>query len=389
MTTITNVPHLPRISNADETPVQRFVELAVRGLVPMFDRTAQLFYFRLNEIGSRLIPEGHSPRYTAITLLGLHRFEENGGHSPIKIAPALAGLLGKTDWVNNIGDLGLLIWLCARAAPDRLEEFGERLDIDGALHRYGDAEQGSTMELAWFLTGLSYWRLLCSRKGTGLNQLAREVYARLKANQGKRGLFAHCARSRNLAARTRGWIGTFADQVYPIYAMSLFSSVYGDREAETRSLDCARAICEAQGRKGQWWWHYDSSRGRVIDGYPVFSVHQHGMAPMALLMLADVTGHDFNPWIYRGLQWINSNNELSFEMESSRCGVIWRCIYRAHRSPVRYVKASFGSYAGKIEHGHPQDLRVLFECRPYELGWLLYAFSGRCSDHRLTPAGQP
>ncbi len=23
------------------------------------------------------------------------------------------------------------------------------------------------------------------------------------------------------------------------------------------------------------------------------------------------------------------------------------------------------------------DLKVLFECRPYELGWLLYAFAGR------------
>ena len=42
-------------------------------------------------------------------------------------------------------------------------------------------------------------------------------------------------------------------------------------------MRCAHGLCQAQGALGQWWWHYDSLRGRVFEGYPVFSVHQHGM----------------------------------------------------------------------------------------------------------------
>jgi hypothetical protein len=32
------------------------------------------------------------------------------------------------------------------------------------------------------------------------------------------------------------------------------------------------------------------------------------------------------------------------------------------------------------QQGTPAELRILHECRPYELGWLLYAFAGRESD---------
>jgi len=27
-------------------------------------------------------------------------------------------------------------------------------------------------------------------------------------------------------------------------------------------------ICGAQGAAGQWWWHYDSRTGGVVEGYP-------------------------------------------------------------------------------------------------------------------------
>ena len=78
----------------------------------------------------------------------------------------------------------------------------------------------------------------------------------------------------------RGGVGSFADQVYPIYGISKFSQALGDEKALERALDCGLNICEAQGPLGQWWWHYDSSTGEVVGKYPVFSVHQHAMGPM-------------------------------------------------------------------------------------------------------------
>ncbi|PYX70356.1 MAG: hypothetical protein DMG78_19165, partial [Acidobacteria bacterium] len=174
-------------SESTQATVSRLVDLATRGLVPMLDERTRLFCYRLNGEGGGIVREGLSPRYTAITLMGLHRLEQSGTQSPIEIRPVLEGLLSGTDWVDNIGDLGLLVWLCAQLAPGRLEELDARIGLRNALQRYRDAEKGQTMELAWFLTGLCYWGLALPVHLAGLKALALDVYGRLKNNQGKHG----------------------------------------------------------------------------------------------------------------------------------------------------------------------------------------------------------
>jgi len=175
----------------------------------------------------------------------------------------------------------------------------------------------------------------------------------------------------------RGWIGSFADQVYPIYAMTKFLQIYQDEGALQAAVTCAQALCQAQGQLGQWWWHYDASSGRVVDGYPVFSVHQHGMAPMTLFALGKVIERDFEPWIHKGLKWINPQNELGLNMEDSGAGVIWRCLFRPKIQFRRYFSSALNQANSGMEHQSKKGLNVLFECRPYELGWLLYAFATR------------
>ena len=193
--------------------VQRLLDLATRGLVPMFDERTHLFCHKLNHESGSLVREGQSPRYTVITLMGLHRLEQNGGRSPIAIEPALQALLTNTAWVDNAGDLGLLVWLCAQLAPERLDALDARLGVKNALQQYPDAQKGQTMELAWLLTGLCYWGLARPEKLAEMRGLAFEIYGRLKSNQGKHGIFGHASRKGSLAGRTRGWIGSFADQV--------------------------------------------------------------------------------------------------------------------------------------------------------------------------------
>ena len=77
------------------------------------------------------------------------------------------------------------------------------------------------------------------------------------------------------------------------------------KEALQNSLQCANAICNLQGPLGQWWWHYDSMTGRVAERYPVYSVHQHAMAPMALFAAQDACNADFRePNLQRaGVDW--------------------------------------------------------------------------------------
>jgi hypothetical protein len=361
----------------DRATVDRFIKLAVQGLVPMLDQQRQLFCYRLKKTDQGIVQEGISQRYTAMTLMGLHRLDQAGIIAPFDTKPILQALLSDLKWVDNIGDLGVLLWLCGLVCPERLAELERRLEVQTALNHYRRARPAFTMELAWFLTGLSYWGQACPEKLPHIEPLAFQTFKILSKNQGEHGFFGHLSTSRSLAGIVRGRTGSFADQVYPIYAMAQFFKAFQNEEAAKRALKCAVGICEAQGPSGQWWWHYDARSGRVTEGYPVFSVHQHAMGPMTLFGLGDAIHHNFDPWIYNGLRWISANNELNFDMEDNSQDVIWRCIFRSRRSLERYLKAGFGHHSDTVQHDRPEDLRVLLECRPYELGWLLYAFANR------------
>jgi len=339
----------------------------------MFDPQRQLFVYTLRRTQDGLIPQGVSPRYTLMTLLGLHRYQQSGGKSPFAIAAVLEDLLQDLTWVNGIGDLGLLLWTVALTAPHDFADLEKRLDARRAPRRYRDARRLCTMELAWYLTGLSYG-LQVEARASGLAEQAEATFVRLIANQGGHGVFGHQATEMSLGGWLRGKIGSFADQVYPIYALTQFSKVSRQNNAVARALQCARSICRQQGGNGEWWWHYDASTGKVAETYPVYSVHQDGMAPMALQALAEASGEDFTGPLGKGLEWIGGQNDLQYDMRSQSDGVIWRCFDLSKRD--RLLRQFFVSDPAAARTP-VEKLHVNFECRPYELGWALYALSGK------------
>lgn len=356
--------------NEAQRTAQGLVDLAVRGLPQMLDQRSGMFCYKMKKAADGLVQEGLSPRYSAMTLLGLHRLEQSGGTSPINVKTLVERLLSDTDWADNLGDVGVILWLAAQVAPDRLGELERRWELPAALTRFSDAREAITMHLAWFLTGLSY-DALASGASERLRGVARQAYELLVANQGKFGYFSHQMSRGSLKGALRGHIGSFADQVYPIYAMTQFFRAFGDDAALRRARECASAICDAQGPLGQWWWHYDAGSGRVFEEYPVFSVHQHGMAPMTLFACGKASGTNFDPWIHKGMDWIDRRNELSVSMEDGSANVIWRCI---GQNKLERFASIFRGAPRKGENPRP-GLSVLHECRPYELGWLLYGLA--------------
>lgn len=345
---------------------------AARGLVSMFDPERQMFCHRLRQIEGRLVTEGISQRYTVMTLLGLYRFEAAGGEAAIQTSKVLASLFADYAWVNNLGDLGLLLWLCALVCPERFDAMYSAFRVDSSLERFPEAREGHTMDLSWFLSGLAHAALALPAKRQALEGLAVSAYVSLKKNQGRQGLFGHQAKG-SLSSLLRRRIGSFADQVYPIYAASRFAQAYQRDDALDTARNCATAICQAQGPLGQWWWHYDSLSGKVIQRYPVYSVHQDGMAPMALLALSEASGLDYTGPIQKGLAWINGVNELGRDLQDRSSNVIWRSIYR--KSSTAYLREFSNFVRSKNSARTVKDLEVLHECRPYHLGWLLYALA--------------
>jgi hypothetical protein len=354
--------------------IRELISLAARGLVAMFDADKQLFCHRLLRTEQGIVREGLSPRYTIMTLLGLRELELAGMDSPFDTQAIYASFLRNTNWIQGIGDLGLLIWLTAAFNPDQLGGLFTTFHCEAALDHYSDAQQARTMELAWFLAGLAHAAEATPRLVSPLTDLSMATYHRLEENQGDYSLFGHLSTKNSLAGRLRGRIGSFADQIYPIYAMSKFAKVFQVEEPLGPALDCATAVCQAQGELGQWWWLYDAHSGRVSSRYPVYSVHQHGMAPMGLFAVEEATERSFKRFIDKGLGWICATNELGVDMRDSAQNLIWRCIL-PRKSQKKYWEIPLSLVRSQDQEMPARSLKILYEQRPYEYGWLLFAFA--------------
>jgi hypothetical protein len=177
----------------------------------------------------------------------------------------------------------------------------------------------------------------------------------------------------------RAHVGSFADQIYPLQALARLHHSAADPEAMSVAETLADAVCKSQGQTGQWWWHYDARTGDPVEGYPVYSVHQHAMAPMALLDLADAGGTDHLDAICRGLRWLASPPETTESLVLCNPPTTWRKVARS--DPAKVVRG-FRAAATAIHPGTRLRLldrvfppgKVDHECRPYELGWLPLAW---------------
>jgi hypothetical protein len=387
--------HSARQPHQTAQDVQALVASATAGLLPMFNESKQLFCDRTILSESGMMHQGLSPRYTLITLMGLHRLEQSGHPSPIAIQPSFDGLVRDASLINNAGDMGLLLWLCALVAPERIPEFLSRHDLEPALEKSPDARERRTMELSWILSGIAHAVFARPELRERLTPLAAKLYALLKENRGPAGAFGHQAATAGFASGIkgllRGRLGSFADQVYPIYAFAWTSRAFAATSSNAAARDarfadaleianaCAENICRVQGGLGQWWWHYDSRTGEPVGKYPVYAVHQHAMGPLALFALMDAGGRDSTREIYLGLEYIYGANELRVDLRDAALQTVWRCIrpskYRRYlEEALTMIKVRSNAPGKELP---PSELHVLHECWPYELGWLIYAFSGR------------
>lgn len=355
--------------------VSELCDLAAGGLVAMLDPEKQIFCDTYIRTESGMVRERLSPRYTMMTLLGLHRYERSGRVSPITIAPVLDALLRDTSWVSSAGDLGLLLWTCAELIPERLPEIYRDLDAQSALARFPDGQRGCTMEVAWFLTGIASCYLAGLGNLPALDKQVASSRQMLERNCGAFGVYGHLSRGKSLGGYLRGRIGSFADQVYPTIALARLALAVQDEEARQMAFRTAQKMCELQASLGEWCWHYDSGSGRVVSRYPVYSVHQHAMGPMMLFASSEATGSDFSDSIYKGLAWVSGNNELSRNLVEPSLGLVWRSVYL--NSADAYADAALRFFQLRSGTVDGRRLKVRYECRPYELGWLLYALAGR------------
>jgi hypothetical protein len=339
----------------------------------MYDGERGLFAFRVRPGANGVVREGISPRYTAITLIGLaeepaasHRIVL-GSHTAHEVGARLMSLVPK---MSNLGDVALTLW-AARAIGDVDCEPAEKrlLELDPVRLAH------PTVEVAWALTASCLPGVERSRA------LAEPLAHRLQSAQHARSLlFPHTLGETSASGRH---VSCYADLVYPIQALSKFALMTGNHAALNAAARCAERLCELQGNSGQWWWHYDYRTGQIIERYPVYAIHQDAMGPMALFALRQAGGPNFADAVAAGMDWLVSAPELDGgSLIDKDTGVIWRKVARREpRKLARYLNAAASRLSPSLR---APGLDVLlpagaidFEDRPYHLGWLLFAWSPR------------
>jgi len=368
-------PALPFTSSVPAPAAQlvgQLRALAVRALPRMYIPERRLFAFRLRKQGDGVVQEGVSLRYTATVLIGLAEESPGtvarvlGGETLERVGQQLATeLAGEGD----PGAVALSLWgFVATSHPGRetaRRRLEELLRVPAPM---------PTVELAWAVTALSL------PDAPAMPGLRDDLAARLMGSfDPHTGIFAHVTGG---GGGLRSHVSCFADLVYPIYALSKYHAATGDGQALEAAKRCAERTCALQGEDGQWWWHYDVRTGSVVETYPVYSVHQDSMAPMALLALAEVGPAHLDP-IWRGLEWLERSPELAGGSLIDRAAdLVWRKVARREPNRTARVVQALASRA------HPR-LRVPaldtllppgsidFEDRPYHMAWILHAFPPR------------
>jgi hypothetical protein len=325
--------------------------------------------------GTSASPVGNNPRYALISLLGLAQAEFLSNESQPLVEhlwKKIAGISSTWNW--SPGDLGLGLWASALAnkkdsgfTADRARQ---ALDAHSA--------RCDSAELAWILLGASH-AIAAGIDKSKAGETASKAFTLLRVLYNlSTSLFYRHANSGLFSSVSRR-VPCFANQIYPVMALAHFAATTNNDEALRISSECAGNLCSLQGRFGQWWWLYDAARGGVVDGYPVFSVHQDGMAPMALLELERAGGRDYSTEIARSLSWIHGENELRKSMILQNEGLVLRDIHRSGVGRVRRALTAamccVGNKPTTARATTGANFVVNSECRPYHLGWILYAAS--------------
>jgi hypothetical protein len=247
------------------------------------------------------------------------------------------------------------------------------------------------MVLAWLLRGL----VECQAVEADPRLAARAVRVKdalLAHFVPGTGLFRtvrRLERRRDLLRSQREYrTASFAAQIYPVHALAGYHRVMKGDDALQAALACAKTLIHLQGPQGQWWWIYHADRGTVAEKYPVYSVHQDGMAPMGLLELAAASGIDFDAPIDKGLAWLFGPNEVRESLVDETRGVVWRCIQRAEPGGQKsfgmgaagHLNVNMAATLGGANlawlHDRVLGFEMLRETRSYCLGWILAAFPG-------------
>lgn len=356
-------------------------ELSLDALPGMFDRERGLFSHKTIAPQGRYVNWEPNVLYSAVSLVGILRQRRRDADGVVPVGVALDGLYRACSERLRPGEMANFVWAATLAGDRRGAEMLERL----AAVAPGSCPSGELGQVLYGLVrGADAYEDGRDRAVAAARAAANELLERFSPGA---EVFRTSPR-RRLPRREllEAGLTSFAAQVYPLHGLAALSLYTGEAPAPALSRVAGR-IVEAQGPLGQWWWIYSSRARVVLEGYPVYSVHQDGMAFLGLVELERLGLGSFLEPLALGLDWVFGANELGVGLVRREPPLVHRCIQRSGSDADGAYGVSKGNLwrvlrrslapqlSGDVTAAAPERLEVLEECRSYHLGWLLYADS--------------
>ena len=308
---------------------------------------------------------------TCICLVSIERAEIKPGEIGFNPTQTFNALLKLAQSRPYPGGIGLIIWANAVWEMKSLAELQQQLNIP--FENFSAYLISlTTMETAWLVSGLlhEYQR---NQEAKTKKYLDIALNTLLSRYQSSSHLMVHADAKAPWSHRLRRWVANFADQIYSVQALAFAAIVIKNEIAKQTAVDLANQLAKLQGKLGQWGWHYNPHNGEILQLYPVYSVHQYGMAPMAFAALQVAQVSNFDRVIQRGRDWLE-HNEMNLKMIDRQANTIWRDI-EYHQNLFKKISRQTSSLLGRKEQitTNQSNLKLNYETRPYEWGWCLYA----------------
>jgi hypothetical protein len=318
--------------------------------------------------------------YTLNVLLGLSQLPTVGGYEYIDIKNTYNHCCGELRSPNvRVYRLGMALW--AGASLD-IEPPGPLIDqVNAILAEPRRLRLMTAQDIGMLLSGTTamgsrdggQWRIAAVALAAHLQNRYRDPSSRIFYNQ-------------DVGYRRR--FSSFASQVYSILALYHFGEAFDRDWAVAVANGAAAQVIGLQGPRGEWGWFYYVPRAKVVDFYEIYSVHQHGMAPAFLHQAVAHGVPGAREALVQGFLWLFGNNEMGVSMLRQKEQMFYRSQARQSdlASTVSRVRRSVINAAlGRSDTvGNHRQLALRKECRSYELGWILWSFSGHRDYPELT-----
>ncbi|MCB9889943.1 MAG: hypothetical protein H6836_10255 [Planctomycetes bacterium] len=319
------------------------------------------------------VNRGRSPRYTLMVALGFARAEAAGYDGlPRTAREQLDAAIADRSRLS-IGDRGLALWVLARLGDARATEWVT--DLEGVTAE--DLRPLEGMEIGWLVTGAA----AAVEAGLPAERLLAGFLAQLRSRRARKSpLFHHLG-----TGRGRALLPNFATQIYSVLALADVARITNDQQALGEATALADLLVELRGPDCGWPWLFHAEKGRVVETYQVYSVHQDAMAPMAYFALGAATGNPrYATAGAEGLPWCFGENELGLQFYDVPACFAHRAIKRGGWADRAELWANtLTGVAGlrpRVRLGKPV---VNTTCRPYHLGWVMEAWAGREANIEL------